>query len=119
MTMARLKKANLEADFVRSRLVLHRSMLTESQYEALIETKGYDNFYHMLLTTSYSEALPYTGVLEPSKLSENIQNLRLSKYLSSLKVDEEEDFIIRSMMGVHQTLDDIRRKVIFPLEKPL
>ncbi|MFH0850269.1 MAG: V-type ATPase subunit [Candidatus Bathyarchaeota archaeon] len=116
INMARLKKAGLGEAIIRSNLVLHRSILTESQYEALIKARDYENFYHVLLTTEYSEALPQKTVLEPPQLSESLQNLRLSRYLRSLRVDEEEDFIIRSMIGVHHSLDAIRRRAIYPLE---
>ena len=116
VNLARLKKAGVGVDSVRSNLVLHRSILSEGQYEALVESRDYENFYHVLLTTEYSDALPQKSMLEPPRLSESLQNLRLSKYLRSLKVDEEEDFIIRSMIGVHHSLDSIRRRAIYPLE---
>jgi len=116
ISVARLKKAGLGEAIIRSSLVLHRSILTEAQYEALVKAKDYENFYHVLQTTEYSEALPQKTVLEPPQLSESLKNLRLSRYLRSLKVDEEEDFIIRSMIGVHHSLDAIRRRAIYPLE---
>jgi vacuolar-type H+-ATPase subunit C/Vma6 len=116
INMARLKKADLGEDIVRGSLVLQRSLLTESQYDALVKTRNYDNFYQALLTTEYSEALPPKGFLEPSQLSESLRNLRLSRYLRALKVDEEEDFIIRAMIGVYYGLDAIRRRTIYPLE---
>jgi vacuolar-type H+-ATPase subunit C/Vma6 len=116
INMARLKKADLDEGVIQSSLVLQRSLLTESQYDTLVKTKNYESFYHVLLTTDYSEALPHKGVLEPPQLSESLRSLRLSKYLRALKVDEEEDFIIRSMIGVYYGLDAIRRRTLYPLE---
>jgi vacuolar-type H+-ATPase subunit C/Vma6 len=117
IAMARLKQAGIDNDSIRSRLILNRSILTEPQYEALINTKGYEDFYYTLLTTEYGEVLPRKSVIDPSELSMLLQDLMLSKYLTYIKVDEEESFIIRSMIGIQYTLSAMRRRIIFPLEK--
>ena len=118
VTMARLKKTGFSNEELKKMLSLERCILTETQYNALIHAINYESFYNFLLTTGYSDFLPSKRILNPPQLSEEIQNRILPLYIRSLKVDREEDFIIRSIIGIRYSLDAIRIRAIYPMEVP-